>query len=351
MQETDWDFHPSLGSDNHSGVHPKIIQAIIDVNRSHSPAYGTDKVTEDCQKRFQQLFGENCNVFFVFNGTAANVLSLSSLVHSWHGIICSDISHLQLDECGAPEKTIGCKLITLPNNDGKISAHQIRSAIVRRGDQHSIQPGAVSITQPTEVGTVYSLSELEDIHKVCLEFSLKLHIDGARLLLASHFLNCEFIDIVRACRPDAISFGGTKNGLLAGEAVLLFDELRAKEFKFLRKQSMQLPSKMRFISAQFLALFNDNLYKKIAKKEHELALYFAERLKDFEAIKLAYPVESNAVFPIFPKKWTKQLKKQMFFYIWDEKKWVARWMMGFDSKKSDIDLFVSKIQLLHQQQE
>ncbi|MEO0336037.1 MAG: aminotransferase class I/II-fold pyridoxal phosphate-dependent enzyme, partial [Pseudomonadota bacterium] len=220
------EFQPSLGSDNHSGVHPKILQALVDVNVSHSPSYGTDPITAKVNKTFQGLFGDRCQPFFVFNGTAANVLCIQSLIPSWQSVICTDVSHLNLDECAAPERIAGVKLETVPSRDGKLNVNELEDLMIRKGDQHFSSPGLISITQPTELGTVYTLKELSDIRAFASRHELLIHVDGARLSNCLIALDCSFEDIVQTLKPDAISFGGTKNGLLGVEAVLLFDDQR-----------------------------------------------------------------------------------------------------------------------------
>lgn len=336
----------SLGSDNHSGVHPEILQAICCANSSHAPSYGTDKQTQKCQEIFKYLFGSNTQMFFVFNGTAANVLCLRNLIQSYQSVICADTSHLNIDECGAPENYIGCKLLTIKTNDGKITTQQIKEKLIRLGDQHHSQPGAVSITQPTELGTVYNLEEMKAIKDFCRVHNLKLHIDGSRLIYGAHYLNCELKEF--SSLADSISFGGTKNGLLFGEAVLFFDQKLAKNFKFIRKQGMQLPSKSRFLAAQFIALLDpqNNLWKTIAKQGHDLALYLESQVKQIPEIEITQKVQANSVFCTLPKHWIKPLKETSFFYIWNEHTFEARWMLSFDSKKEDIDLFVKKLQSL-----
>ncbi len=329
----------SLGSDNHSGVHPKMLNNISKTNVGHSASYGTDPITDKAKTVFKDLFGENCQSFFVFNGTAANVLALKSLVRSYESIICSEDAHLNLDECGAPENHIGCKLIKLPSPDGKIKPKDIVSAIIRRGDQHYSQVRAVSITQPTELGTMYSLDELNEIKKICKENKLFLHIDGARFVYAPIALKSTFKELCKDV--DALSFGGTKNGLLFGEAVLLFN--KTSDFKYIRKQSMQLPSKMRFLSGQFIELLETGLYKEIAANGLSLAKYLQEKLCNIEELTITQKVEANSVFVKIPQPWVKPLREKFFFYIWNESTFEARLMLSFDSTKEHIDQFVEHL--------
>ena len=342
--------YQSLGSDNHSGVHPRFFESLLKTNVGHAPSYGTDEETHRVNKVFKKLFGDEAETYFVFNGTAANVLCLKSLIQSHESVICAETSHLNRDECGAPEFIIGCKLVTVESFDGKVTPKQVESCIKRMGDQHTSQPKLVSLTQPTELGTVYSMKELRSLKKKCEEYHLFLHIDGARLIYAANYLKCELIDIAQYA--DAISFGGTKNGLLMGEAVLLFHPLAKKNFKFLRKQCMQLPSKMRFISTQFQELFSPErtpLWKTIAYHGHQLAIYLSQKIEEFPEITVTQKVQSNAVFAKIPKEWHKSLRENFFFYVWDEITWEVRWMLSFDSTKDNIDQFIEHIRLTKKQ--
>jgi len=337
---------PSLGSDNHSGAHPEILEALIQANRGHAPSYGNDPWTEALQLKFRDLMGPNCEAHLVFNGTAANILCLDSLVESHQAVICSDIAHLHMDECGAPEKNIGCKLLPLPSTNGKISPGDIRRHVIRLGDQHYAQVRAVSITQPTEYGTLYSLPELKEIRQICSQHNLLLHIDGARFIYTTTGLNCDFRTITQDLGVDAISFGGTKNGLVFGEACLLFNEKGKHRFKYRRKQMMQLPSKQRLIAAQFLRLLTDNLWQDIAQHGHSQALYLRKRLGEIPEIHITQPTQANSVFAEIPKPWVKKLKDHTFFYVWDESTFECRLMISFDVTKEMIDAFIDQIKTL-----
>lgn len=323
-----------------------ILAKIAECNSGHSPSYGTDSITEKARECFQLHFGLSYEPFFIFNGTAANVLAIQSLVQSYHSVLCAEDSHLNLDECGAPEKSIGCKLITVPSPHGKINVKDLEAKLTRMGDQHANQPKLVSITLPSEVGTVYSKTELKDLREWTREKKLFLHVDGARFIYAAHYLKLSLRELADWIDADAISFGGTKNGLLFGEAVLLKDSKAAENFKYIRKQAMQLPSKMRFVSAQFLALLETDLWKQIADHGHAMANLLAERIKNIDQVQILHPVEANSVFVKFPKSWTKPLKEHTYFYIWDEEQWVARWMMSFDTTPREIDAFVHKLEAL-----
>lgn len=346
----------SLASDNHSGVHPRILQSIVDINFDHDHSYEGDTYSHALRKKIKETFGSQFESHIVFNGTAANVLALNHLIKPWQAILCSDQAHLHLDECAAGEKFMGSKILLAPTLEGKIRALDIENFYIRRGDQHFSQLQAVSITQPTELGTVYSLDEIKEIFNVCKKLGLYLHIDGARLSNAVVQLQTSFKEMCQYA--DAISFGGTKNGLLGCELVLLNSESikdrNTHEFKFERKQAMQLPSKSRFLSQQFLTYFNDDLWKDIA--EHSLGK--AQRLKSLleeQDIKPLYAVQSNAVFCVFPKTWIKALREIVFFYVWDEavgansSEYVVRLMTSFDTTEQDLIDLCTKIKELKRQ--
>jgi len=337
----------SLGSDNHSGVHPKILNSILETNQGHAPAYGTDELTAQTEKLVKEVFGKNAEPYFVFNGTAANVLCLQSMMESHEAVITASTAHLQMDECGAPEKIIGCKRLLVPSADGKITTDGIKKHLVRLGDQHCSQPKVVSITQPTEYGTCYSLEELREIRRFTRENNLLLHIDGARLIQAAHFLKTDLKSITEGIGADAVSFGGTKNGLLCGEIALIYHEPAKKKFKYIRKQNMQLPSKMRFIAGQFQELLKGpGLWREIAGHTQALAQRLAEGLKNFPEVTVTQPVQANSVFVTIPKAWFKPLREEFFFYVWDETRFEMRWMISFDVTTKDIDRFLAVMRQL-----
>lgn len=325
-----------FGSDNHSGVHPEILQALATANVDHAPAYGTDDFTDKCQEMFKSFFGKSAETFFVFNGTAANVLSLKALMKSHESCLVTDISHLNLDECGAPEFFAG-KLIPIKSHDGKLTIAELEKHLIRLGDQHFTQPRVVSLTQPTEVGTVYSLDEIKAITTWAKKNNLFVHMDGARFTNAVYKLNCSMQQMTTDLGVDVLSFGGTKNGLMFGEAVVILNPAVGKDFKYIRKQAAQLPSKTRFIAAQFLAFLNNDLYLRIAKHSCDMALLFRDTLND--KLKINYPVQSNALFAEIPQPLVKKLKQKYFFYVWDENTFECRLMMSWDTSKEDIEGF------------
>src|SRR5581483_4565564 len=255
----------SFASDNNAGVHPEILDAIARANHGHTVGYGDDAYTESAVGKFKEHFGDDIEVFIVFNGTAANCLSLKALTESYHAVICTDFAHIYTDECGAPEKFTGCKLIPIPNQAGKLTVESVRGAYHGIGDQHHVQPRVVSITQSTEMGTVYKPEEIRTLAQFCHENDLLLHMDGARIANAAVSLGQNLRQASRDLGVDVLSFGGTKNGLMGAEAVVFFDKNLAGDFLYLRKQGMQLASKMRFISVQLEALLTADLWLKSAQ--------------------------------------------------------------------------------------
>ena len=305
----------SLGSDNHSGVHPQVWAAMSQLSQSHAPSYGSDPLTEKVTTDLKKHLGANASIHFVFNGTAANVLCLQTLLKSYEAVICAETAHLHLDECGAPEKNIGCKVLTVPTSDGKIAPEQIEKFLIRGGDQHYAQPRLVTLTQPTEYGTVYSLDELRRWRQFTREHNLLLHIDGARLIYAAHALNCSLHDLTGGLEIDALSLGGTKNGLLFGEAVVIYNSTASASTKFYRKQMMQLPSKMRFLSSQFNELINKELWREITTHGYDLAKYLGAQLEGFSEISITQKIQANSVFARLPRQWVKPLRENVFFYV------------------------------------
>ncbi len=330
----------NFASDNNSGIHPELLKAIQETNVGHAHAYGGDEITEAAIEEFKKQFGNNIDVHFVFNGTAANVLSLKTLVKPFESVICAQSSHLNLDECGAPEAIGGFKLQTIETKDGKLTIEQIEKFYIRMGDQHYSQPRAISITQPTELGTVYTQDEIKKIADWAHKRNMLLHVDGARFTNAVVSLNSTFKKLTADAGVDALSFGGTKNGLLLGEAVIFFDPKLSKDFKFIRKQGMQLSSKMRFIANQFRVYFAKEVGVQIARHSTQMAQYLKTKLQEVPQVKITQNVQSNAVFAEFPREWVKPLKDKYFFYIWNEETFEARWMCSFDTTKEDIDNFV-----------
>lgn len=339
-----------FGSDNHAPIHPDILNSIVKANQNHAPSYGTDADTLNCTTLFKNEFGQNCETHFVFNGTAANVLSLRALLKPFESCFVTDCSHLNVDECAAPEFFAG-KLIPIKSIHGKFILEDLEKHYIRLGDQHYAQPKAISITQPTELGTVYSLEELKKLVNWAKSKKLYVHIDGARFCNAVHFLDCDMRTITTDLGVDMLSFGGTKNGLMFGEAVVILNQELHKDFKFIRKQAAQLPSKTRFIACQFQTYLGTQLHKTISQHVHEMALYLGQQIQSqLKEISLTQPIQSNAVFCLIPKSWVKVLKQKSFFYVWDETTFECRLMMSWDTQKTDIDAFIDLARSLEHSQ-
>ncbi len=333
----------SFASDNNAPVHDAIFQAMMDANRGDVIGYGDDLHTLAAEKRFKEIFGKYIRVFFMLTGTGANVAGLSHITRPYHAIVCSDKAHLENDECGAPEKMTGCKLIRLPSEDGKIRPVQIIPYLDSIGFQHHSQPKVVSITQATELGTVYQPDEIREIAGFARKHNLYLHMDGARIANAAASLDLSLAEISGAAGVDLLSFGGTKNGAMAAEALVFFNQDLADEFEYTRKQSMQLMSKMRYISAQFNALFSGNLWIENARNANNMAKILAERIEGISSIKITQKVETNGVFAILPKEAIEKLRRKYFFYTWDVRKNEVRWMTSYNTTEKDIDGFVEAI--------
>lgn len=335
-----------FGSDNHSGVHPRILDAIAKANQQHAPSYGTDEWTEKAERIFREHFGPKTEVAFVFNGTAANVLALKTSAKSFQSCYCTDLAHINVDECGAPEYLAGVKLIPLPAVNGKMRLEDLKKAHIRRGDQHYSQAQVVSLTQPTELGTLYSMKELQEVISWAKSENLYVHIDGARLANAAVGLNKTFKEFTTDLGVDIISFGGTKNGLMMGEAVVFLNPMLYKDCKYYRKQLAQLPSKTRFISAQFLEYLSDNLWKEIAHHSCEMAEKLYQSVKAISGVEVTQAREANAVFARIPQQWVKPLRESFFFYVWDEHTFECRWMTSWDTEITDIAGFVQGLKEL-----
>lgn len=339
-----------FGSDNHAAVHPRIMQALAEANKDHAPSYGTDSLSLKAQELFRDLFGESCRMYFAFNGTAANVLALSALVRPHHCVLVSDTAHLFHDECGAPEKNLGARMLAVPSDNGKLSPQKLNDFLVRRGDQHVSQVRAISITQPTEVGTVYSIEEIRDLAAFAKKNKLYLHMDGARVVNAAASLDCSFRAFTTDCGIDALSFGGTKNGLMFGEAVVFLNpalhERIQDEFKYTRKQLMQLPSKSRYLAAQFLEFLGTDLWLLNARHANAMAKRLADGLSHIAFAEITRPCQANAVFVKFPKSLIQRLKDLRFFYVWDERTFECRLMTSWDTTIEEIDAFIGDCQKL-----
>ncbi|HBM16381.1 MAG TPA: threonine aldolase [Lentisphaeria bacterium] len=329
-------------SDNCSGVHPEIIKALLGANNEHSPSYGEDPMTAELQEKVRKLFSyDRIKVFPVCSGTAANIVALASLLHSYEGVICTDTAHINTYECGSLEKLTGGKILPVSNKMGKLEKTDAEVYLEYLGDEHLVQPRAVSISQTTEFGTVYSMEELKVISDFCKKNDFIFHMDGARLANAMVFLNKTPYEMVTEIGVDLLTFGGTKNGLMSCDLIVSFNEKASGKMRFIRKQFGHLMSKMRFVSAQFLAYLDNSLYLKLAEHSNTMAMYFESRLKEFNFIEMAYPVESNMLFVKLPRKITPPLMKEFPFHILDSKKNMARFVTSFDTTTLEIDSFIN----------
>jgi len=334
----------AFASDNYSGVHPEIMEALQKANAAHEGSYGNDQYTARAVKKFKEFFGDDIEVFFVYNGTAANVLGLTTITQSFNSVLCAEGAHINVDESTAPEKFLGCKLVTIPSPDGKITAAQVKEKIQRIGDQHHPQAKVVSISQASEYGTVYSPDELAALSEVAKANNLYFHMDGSRIANAAVTLNTSFKDITR--HVDVLSFGGTKNGLMFGEAIVFFRKQLAENFVYQRKQGMQLASKMRFISAQFEALLSNDLWKRNATHTNSLAKLLGSELGKIPGITITQKIDANGVFAIVPPRIIEPLQKEFPFYVWVDKTNEVRLMCSWDSTEAEVKNFISKVRSL-----
>ena len=332
-----------FGSDNHSGVHPNILKALSKANKGYAISYGDDKLTKNCVKKIENVFGSDVDVFFVYNGTAANIIGLKTVTNSFNSVICAETSHLNVHECCGPESFTGCKLVTIPAEDGKLKPELIKQSLIGVGDVHMAQPKVVSITQSTELGTTYTIDEMKKLCNFAHKNKLIVHVDGARLCNAAVFLNKDLKTITRDVGVDILSFGGTKNGMMFGEAVVFFNKNLTKDFEFYRKQGMQLTSKMRFISAQFNAFFENNLWFKNAEYANKMAQYLKNELLKIDQVKIIQKVEANMVYVYIPIKYLQKLREKFYFHVFDDNSCEARLMCSFNTKKESIDGLINSL--------
>jgi threonine aldolase len=331
----------SFGSDNHAGTHPAVLRAIVEANTGDAVAYGADPWTERATSELRRLAGADGEVYLVLNGSGANVLGLGLLLGRHEAVICAETAHINTDECGAAERILGTKLLTVPAPDGKLTPESIATRLAGRGDEHFAQPGVVAITQSTEVGTCYSLAELSKIRDFCGGNGLRVFMDGARLANAAACLGCTLAELAE--HADVLSFGGTKNGAMGVEAVIVMRPVDAGSAPYLRKQHMQLSSKMRFLAAQFIALLADDLWLRNARHANAMARRLAAGLANLPGLDVVYPVEADAVFVRLPRQHIAELQREWTFHVWDEATSVVRWMTAFDTQERDVDDFLASI--------
>jgi threonine aldolase len=337
--------HPPRGfaSDNSATVHPEVLAAIARVNVGHAFGYGHDDYTHYVEGLFAEHFGPGARAFLVFNGTAANVLSLRAACRPWEAVICAESSHLNVDECGAPEGIAGVKLLTAATDHGKLEPTLVEGFIGRVGDEHAVQPRVVSLSQCTELGTLYTAQEIAALAEVAHARGLVVHMDGARLSNAAAALGVSLRALTADIGVDILSFGGTKNGLLGGEAVVILAPELADGFLYLRKQSLQLASKMRFLAAQFEALLTDQLWLRCAERANAMAARLAGAVRDVAGLTVTHPVQTNAVFATLPAEAAATLQERFAFYVWDEHRGEVRWMCSWDTTEEDVDGFAEAV--------
>lgn len=331
-----------FASDNSSPVHPAVLAALQDANSGHAVSYGQDAHTKAAIQAVRGVFGAEADVFFVYNGTGANVLGIQTVTRPYNAIICTDVSHIDTDECGAPEAAVGAKLLPVPTTNGKLQPDGIEKHLSALGVEHHSQPSVISITQSTELGTVYTVAELEDLCSCAHANGLFVHMDGARFANAVAALGADPAEMARGV--DILSFGATKNGIMFGEAVVFLERGLSDAFPYIRKQGMQLASKMRYISAQFTALLHGDLWLKNARHANAMAARLRDGVADIDGLEIVYPVEANALFVRVPKDKIASLQAERFFYVWDEAESIARWMTSWDTTESDVDEFISLLE-------
>ncbi|NKX49520.1 low specificity L-threonine aldolase [Arthrobacter deserti] len=333
----------SFASDNYSGVHPEVLEAVAGANGGHQTSYGEDAYTGRLQEVMAGHFGPGTVAYPVFNGTGANVTSLMSLLPRWGAVVCAATAHINVDENGAPERVGGMKLLAVPTGDGKLTPELIDREAWGWGDEHRAQPLAVSITQSTELGTLYTVDQVRAIADHVHGLGMKLHMDGARLSNAAAALGVPLRGFTRDAGVDVLSLGGTKNGLMFGVAVVVFDPQAAAELKYLRKMNMQLASKMRFISAQLVALYEGDLWLRSASHANAMAARLRAAVEGTRGITLTQPTEANAVFAALPPGTADRLREKFRFYDWDAARGEVRWMCSFDTTEEDVDSFAEAI--------
>jgi threonine aldolase len=329
----------SFASDNNAAVHPNVLEAIQAANHGPAAGYGEDPHTESAIAKFREEFGRDVEVFFVFNGSAANTLSLQALTRSFHAVLCPEVAHIYTDECGAPEKFTGCKLVPLAAPGGKLTVEAVARAYHGIGDEHHVQPRVISITQATEMGTIYKPAEIEALARFAHDRHMFLHLDGARIANAAVAQGLTLRQATRDLGVDVLSFGGTKNGLMGVEAVVFFRPELAVDFQFVRKQGLQLASKMRYMAVQMEALLTNDLWRRNAEHANRMAQLLEKELTKVPGVKMAYPVEANGVFAKISREAMAKIQERYFFYVWNEEESVARWMCSFDTTEDDVMKF------------
>jgi len=325
-----------FASDNNAGVHPRVMEALLAANRGHVLAYGADPFTGAAELKLREHFGADSRAFLVYGGTGANVLGLGAVTRPHEAVVCASTAHINVDECGAPEKIAGCKLLPLATPDGKLRPASVEPLLADVGDQHRVQPRVISVSQPTELGTVYTVEELRRLSEFAHARGMLLHVDGARLSNAAAHLGLGLGEMTAGAGVDVLSFGGTKNGMMYGEAVVFTRAELAGGFEYVRKQGAQLPSKMRFVAAQFDALLTDDLWLENARRANAMARMLAREFETIPRVRLTQAVESNAVFAVVPPEHVARIHEEYFFYVWNPETSEARFMASFDTAEEDV---------------
>jgi threonine aldolase len=333
----------SFGSDNHAGAHPAVLRAMMAANAGDAVAYGFDDWTERATFQLRETFHAD-DVFLVLNGSGANVLGLSLLLGRHEAVICAESAHINTDECGSAERLLGTKLLTVPAADGKLTPDLIAERLAGRGDDHRAQPGVVAVTESTEFGTCYSLAELQQIADYAHANDLRLYLDGARLANAAAYLDCSLAELA-AC-ADVLSFGGTKNGAVGAEALVVMRSGLAADVPYLRKQQTQLASKMRFVAAQFNAMLEDDLWRANAAHANAMAHRLATGVTSIDGVELLYPTQANAVFAQLDPAHVAKLQQTWTFHTWNDTDSMVRWMAAFDTTEADVDAFLTDIRAI-----
>jgi threonine aldolase len=333
----------AFASDNYAAVHPEVLDAIAAANQGHARPYGADPLSEQVTELFRRHLGEQAQVALVFNGTGANVTGLTLLLRPWEHVVCARTAHIAVDECGAPERILGVKLVDVDTPDGKLTPQFVRAAHTDVGDEHRTQPRVVSITQSTELGTLYTPAEIRALADTAHSLGMHLHLDGARIANAAASLDVPLRETTTDCGVDVLSFGGTKNGLLGGEAVVVLTPELADGLLFARKQAMQLGSKLRYVAAQFVALLQGDLWHRNAAHANAMAARLHDALVDVPGVTVTQPTQANAVFATLPEAAIEPLQKVARFYEWNEATHEVRWMCSWDTTERDVDTFAAAV--------
>lgn len=334
-----------FASDNYSGIHPEVIAALLAANNQHEISYGDDIYTEQANRLFREMLGD-VDIYYCFNGTGANVVALKTCLLPFQAVVCAETAHINADECGAPTQSIGSSLLTIKTSDGKLTPELIRPLLSRTGNVHNTQPKVISISQSTELGTIYSVNELKTLCDYAHKNNMLVHMDGARISNAVAALGVSLKECTVDCGIDIMSFGGTKNGLMIGEAVLIFNEKLKENAPYFHKQTAQLFSKNRFIAAQYTALLNNDLWLKMAAHSNKMAQLLAQKVSEIKGVTITRPVQANAIFAIIPQHVVKPLQEAYRFYVWDESTMELRWMCSFDTNEEEVNSFAELLKKL-----